>query len=916
MAENVRVVVRCRPMSQKELDAHCKNIVQIKDCMVSLENPNDLSTPAKSFTYDSAYGANAPTEALYNDICYSLVENVLEGYNGTIFAYGQTGCGKSHTMQGPEIVRDTTIGNDNDVVSTLTSQRGIISRSFDHIFEAISVATGVRYLALVSYLEIYNENLRDLLNPDDSSTNIQLKEIPGEGIIVQNLSTHTVHNSQECDALLRQGNKNRVVGATLMNAGSSRSHSIFTISLEQIQIQDNSNPVESNNTPGIRKGKLNLVDLAGSERQNKTGATGERLKEATKINLSLSALGNVISALVDGKTKHIPYRDSKLTRLLQDSLGGNTKTLMIACISPADYNYDETLSTLRYASRAKNIHNKPVINEDPKDTMLREYQQEIIQLKKLLESSEKGIPPNKTGPDSAEREKWLAIERSKLRAEYEKETMRLKSEHEVQQKEKEDLVRSMERLKTHYEQQLKDLSHVINNPNSNVVEINNNSIESSNGTSIVNPPLNSDSDRVIRREMIQQEALNRIEAIKNALIGGERANDAQLKERRIKRKLAAQRRLSALAQVLSRVEESSDRDLLQEHYSDIQHELKVKTDALKQCRMKVRALEREVSDLQSEFQLDRADYLETIRRLEKNLKFYQQIMDKALPILRKDGKYWDLDQIQADSFWNDDSKKWRLPEDMMHRFRLPPATASSAAVTPKRPLGGKLGPDHGQECNSDENSQGGEGPNDEENQQDIADYYFRPKRAAELMHQRKGFYNWKEFTARHSRQQSGNPASSWYAKSARKAITSSPTSPPSSAAPQSAAPYHHHSSGNNNMIGSFNSTNGIPWLPTTHKTLDNLTEELLAHGTGLKSAGTGNIQGRQNLAHSSNGLNKNVDNLQIVNVRAEKEIPMGQTQQQLLPSLRIRSTDRLILLGQQRKPRHLRALHHIRKANT
>lgn len=141
---------------------------------------------------------------------------------------------------------------------------------------------------------------------------------------------------------------------------------------------------DDNGKDHIRVGKLNLVDLAGSERQAKTGATGDRLKEATKINLSLSALGNVISALVDGRSKHIPYRDSKLTRMLQDSLGGNTKTLMVACLSPADNNYDESLSTLRYANRAKNIKNKPRINEDPKDALLREYQEEIKQLKALL----------------------------------------------------------------------------------------------------------------------------------------------------------------------------------------------------------------------------------------------------------------------------------------------------------------------------------------------------------------------------------------------------------------------------------------------------------------------------------------------------------------------------------------------------
>ena len=181
----------------------------------------------------------------------------------------------------------------------------------------------------------------------------------------------------ECEKLMDKGNKNRSVGATLMNADSSRSHSIFAIKVEMCE-------KDESGEEHYRAGKLNLVDLAGSERQSKTGASGDRLKEATKINLSLSALGNVISALVDGKSKHIPYRDSKLTRLLQDSLGGNTKTLMIAALSPAADNYEETLSTLRYANRAKNIKNKPTINEDPKDAMLRQLQDEINILKAQL----------------------------------------------------------------------------------------------------------------------------------------------------------------------------------------------------------------------------------------------------------------------------------------------------------------------------------------------------------------------------------------------------------------------------------------------------------------------------------------------------------------------------------------------------
>ncbi|XP_049479701.1 kinesin-like protein KIF17 [Panthera uncia] len=306
-----------------------------------------------------------------------LEVGVTEGYNGTIFAYGQTGSGKSFTMQG---------------LPDPSSQRGIIPRAFEHVFESVQCAENTKFLVRASYLEIYNEDVRDLLGAD-SKQKLELKEHPEKGVYVKGLSMHTVHSMAQCERIMEAGWKNRSVGYTLMNKDSSRSHSIFTISIEIYA-------VDERGKDHLRAGKLNLVDLAGSERQSKTGATGERLKEATKINLSLSALGNVISALVDGRCKHIPYRDSKLTRLLQDSLGGNTKTLMVACLSPADNNYDETLSTLRYANRAKNIRNKPRINEDPKDALLREYQQEIKKLKAIL--AQQMSPDNLSGAQLGE----------------------------------------------------------------------------------------------------------------------------------------------------------------------------------------------------------------------------------------------------------------------------------------------------------------------------------------------------------------------------------------------------------------------------------------------------------------------------------------------------------------------------------
>ncbi|XP_063701606.1 osmotic avoidance abnormal protein 3 [Culicoides brevitarsis] len=721
MGENVKVIVRCRPMNRKEMDMKCKSVVHVKDCSVTLENASDLSAPSKMFTFDSAYDMNSNTEAIYNDICYSLVESVLEGYNGTIFAYGQTGCGKSHTMTGPsEIFEKST--------PELNAQRGIISRSFEHIFEAIAVATDVRYLALVSYLEIYNENIRDLLNPSADTNNLQLKELPGEGVTVHNLSMHTVQNVRECEQLLIQGNKNRMVGATLMNAGSSRSHSIFTISVEQVSI----NNKDANDKGNIKKGKLNLVDLAGSERQAKTGATGDRLKEATKINLSLSALGNVISALVDGKTKHIPYRDSKLTRLLQDSLGGNTKTLMIACISPAAYNYDETLSTLRYASRAKNISNKPRVNEDPKDALMREYQEEINRLKSLLQNNntqEMAGNPISDQNSAHLSQEWLENEKSKLQSEFEAEKIRLKREHEAQKIEKQELQKDIETLKAHYEKQL-DLLSKKQDQNNN------------------NQPVST------------EEIMNRIESIKATLIGGERANDLQLKEKRYKKKLAAQRKLSALAHVLGRIEQSSDRDLLKEHYTDIHQELQAKTEALRGQKKKVLSLEREITDLQSEFQLDRADYLETIRKLERNQRFYEQMLDKAVPLLRKDGKFWDIEAIKCQSEWNDDAKKWKLPDEPFSKLCMLPAIEQKQAQQQRfgRENTSLTAPGRLERSSSiisiislheqDPSTDDDDNHNNEslflkkisnQESENIVSTYFRPKRVTELMQQSQ---NW------------------------------------------------------------------------------------------------------------------------------------------------------------------------------
>ncbi|GBF99862.1 kinesin-ii motor subunit [Raphidocelis subcapitata] len=377
-SECVRVVVRCRPLNERETAEGRQRIVEIDvaAASVALRPPggapggNGADAGAhqqRAFTFDAAFDWASTQAEVYENAAAAIVNSVLQGYNGTVFAYGQTGTGKTHTMEG---------------AAADAGAAGIIPRAFDHIFGAIEGSEGKQYLVRASFLEIYNEEVRDLLSKSPKER-LELKEHKDTGVYVKGLNAFVVKSVAEIRAVLEVGKKNRSVGATLMNQDSSRSHSVFTITVECIE----QGPASDGH---IRVGKLNLVDLAGSERQAKTGATGDRLKEATKINLSLSALGNVISALVDSRSGHIPYRDSKLTRLLQDSLGGNTKTVMVANIGPADWSHDETLSTLRYANRAKNITNKPRVNEDPKDAMLREFQEEIARLRAQLEAAESG----------------------------------------------------------------------------------------------------------------------------------------------------------------------------------------------------------------------------------------------------------------------------------------------------------------------------------------------------------------------------------------------------------------------------------------------------------------------------------------------------------------------------------------------
>uniref|UniRef100_A0A8D0NH83 plus-end-directed kinesin ATPase n=1 Tax=Sus scrofa TaxID=9823 RepID=A0A8D0NH83_PIG len=379
---SVKVAVRVRPFNSRETSKESKCIIQMQGNSTSIINPKNPKEAPKSFSFDYSYWSHTSPEdpcfasqnRVYNDIGKEMLLHAFEGYNVCIFAYGQTGAGKSYTMMGKQE----------------ESQAGIIPQLCEELFEKINDNCNeeMSYSVEVSYMEIYCERVRDLLNPKNKG-NLRVREHPLLGPYVEDLSKLAVTSYTDIADLMDAGNKARTVAATNMNETSSRSHAVFTIVFTQKKLDNETNLSTE------KVSKISLVDLAGSERADSTGAKGTRLKEGANINKSLTTLGKVISALAEvdnctskskkkKKTDFIPYRDSVLTWLLRENLGGNSRTAMVAALSPADINYDETLSTLRYADRAKQIKCNAVINEDPNAKLVRELKEEVTRLKDLL----------------------------------------------------------------------------------------------------------------------------------------------------------------------------------------------------------------------------------------------------------------------------------------------------------------------------------------------------------------------------------------------------------------------------------------------------------------------------------------------------------------------------------------------------
>ncbi|XP_070595405.1 kinesin-like protein KIF3A [Erythrolamprus reginae] len=609
-SDNVKVVVRCRPLNEREKTMCYKMAVNVDEMRgtITVHKTDSSNEPPKTFTFDTVFGPESKQLDVYNLTARPIIDSVLEGYNGTIFAYGQTGTGKTFTMEG---------------VRAVPELRGIIPNSFAHVFGHIAKAEGdTRFLVRVSYLEIYNEEVRDLLGKDQTQR-LEVKERPDVGVYIKDLSAYVVNNADDMDRIMTLGHKNRSVGATNMNEHSSRSHAIFTITIECSE-----KGVDGN--IHVRMGKLHLVDLAGSERQAKTGATGQRLKEATKINLSLSTLGNVISALVDGKSTHVPYRNSKLTRLLQDSLGGNSKTMMCANIGPADYNYDETISTLRYANRAKNIKNKARINEDPKDALLRQFQKEIEELKKKLEEGEEISGSETSGSEEEDEEDDGEIGEDGEKRKKRRGKKKVSPDKMLEMQAKIDEERKALETKLDMEEEERNKARA---------------------------ELEKREKDLLKAQQEHQSLLEKLSALeKKVIVGGvDLLAKAEEQEKLLEESnMELEERRKRAEQLRKELEEKEQERLdIEEKYTSLQEEAQGKTKKLKKVWTMLMAAKSEMADLQQEHQREIEGLLENIRQLSRELRLQMLIIDNFIP-----QDYQEM--IENYVHWNEDIGEWQL----------------------------------------------------------------------------------------------------------------------------------------------------------------------------------------------------------------------------------------------------------------
>ena len=518
-------------------------------------------------------------EQVFQETAMPIVESVVQGYNGTIFAYGQTGTGKTFTMEGDF---ETDIN------------KGIIPRSFDLMFNIIKTTYNTNFLIQCSYLELYNEEVRDLLAKNNKQK-LDIREDPETGFYVQDLSHWVVKSPKDMVELMLRGRELKVIKGHNMNERSSRSHCIFTIIVE--------NSTNDENGEHIKKGKLNLVDLAGSERTSKikdvNGAEGLQA-ETIHINLSLTALGKVIHALASNKKQHIPYRDSKLTKLLMDSLGGNSKTVMIANIGPADYNIEETLTTLRYADRAKNIKNAPKINEDPKEAMIRKYKEELDRLKQALAEANGGMEisvnqfvsedyiNNDTRSRIAEIQNQIVISKKKIQEDTDKKMKELEANTNMVEEEKIELMKKIKKLE---EEQFKKVE-------------------------------------------AKKKIMDKLQLLEEKFLLGEKTKEQAKKNEQIlneeRKELKAKEKRQKELQDKIKKEEERAREL-EANFKNQDDEIEKKTKLFNRLKDDLQKVEMEGEEIRKEYEISQNEFHNEMEKLNKKISFSEEIIKNIVP---------------------------------------------------------------------------------------------------------------------------------------------------------------------------------------------------------------------------------------------------------------------------------------------
>ena len=577
-SERIKVSVRCRPMSSKERAEGYQSCVEVdgERGEVIVRMPNQ---PVRNFFYDKAYGQSSTQEQVFQETAMPIVESVCQGYNGTIFAYGQTGTGKTFTMEG-------------DFQTDIN--KGIIPRSFDLMFNLIKATYNTNYLIRCSYMELYNEEVRDLLAKNHQQK-LDIREDPETGFFVEDLSSWAVKSPSDMVELMLRGRELKVIKGHNMNERSSRSHCIFSIIVEN-------STTDEKGGDHIKKGKLNLVDLAGSERTSKikdvNGAEGLQ-QETIHINLSLTALGKVICALVSNKRQHVPYRDSKLTKLLMDSLGGNSKTVMIANIGPADFNYEETVTTLRYADRAKNIKNAPKINEDPKDAMIRKYQEELNKLKAALAAANGGqeISLNELNDNNITADSRKRIQELEEKFIKEKESIQKKNEEE--------------------KKKIEDSKNMVEDEKIKLIE-----------------ELKKKQEEQKKKNEAREKLMNKLKTLEEKFVLGEenKKKEKENEEILMKAKMELQKREENRMRLQKEIQEKEQKAReMEKNFKNQDDEIEKKTTQFNRLKEDLKKVEIEGEEIQKEYEISQNEFHNEMEKINQKINKSEEIIKNIIP---------------------------------------------------------------------------------------------------------------------------------------------------------------------------------------------------------------------------------------------------------------------------------------------